>query len=75
MENTMFYEIENEQLFNVEGGNVVGDAATILGAGAAGAEIGGAIGGAIGGPGGAFTGGVVGGAIGVGCGVMIVVTD
>ena len=67
MENAMFFEIENEQLYTVEGGNVVSDGATIIAATATGAEIGASIAGP--------AGGVVGGVLGLGCGVLIVVTD
>ena len=71
----MFYEIENEQLYTVEGGNIVEDGATIISAGAAGWEAGGAIGEVFGGPEGKAVGNLVGGAFGIGCGIIIVVTD
>ncbi len=60
MDNIVFCELENEQLYIIEGGNLATDAGTIIGCIGTGAGIGDAFG-----PGGAVIGGIAGGVVGV----------
>lgn len=60
MDNNVFCELENEQLYIIEGGNLAEDAGTVIGCITTGIGIGGDLGGAPG----AVVGGVAGAVIG-----------